>query len=127
MIVGGCACLCPDFSGIAATFSSVTAGTGSPSATTDGVALPGSIAASLTMDGVEVAAPSTTMDEACAKPLVVRRPITTAPRAIPGKGRNSFPFAIASKQDIRITTTLRPPTGNPHPSVGELMPTCAET
>ncbi|WP_192385247.1 hypothetical protein [Mesorhizobium silamurunense] len=111
MIVGACACLCPDFSGIAATFSSVTAGTGSSSAP-DGVeaseTLPGSIAASLTTDGVEVGTPGTTMDEACAKPVVAKSPIPTAPRAIPGKMRNGFPSAIASKQSIRITITPEP-------------------
>ena len=90
MIIGACWCL--DFSGIAATFSSVTAGIGSPSAIIDGVeaadSLAGSIAFSLITEGVEVEGPTTTIDEACAAPLIARRlipndpskRITTAPK-----------------------------------------------
>ncbi|KUM26568.1 hypothetical protein AU467_20745 [Mesorhizobium loti] len=67
----------------------MTAGIGSPSATTDGVEaaeiLPGSIAANLMTDGVEVETPGTTMEEACAKPVVAKNPMPTAARAIPGK------------------------------------------
>lgn len=111
MIIG--ACWCPDFSGIAATFSSVTAGIGSPSAIIDGVeaadSLAGSIAFSLMTEGVEVETPSTTIDEACATPCIAKRPIPNAP----------------SK---RITRTPQPATtSNPHLRAGELKPACAET
>ena len=81
MIIG--ACWCPDFSGMAATFSSVTAGIGSPSAIIDGVeaadSLVGSIAFSLMTEGVEVEGPTTTIDEACAAPLIAKRLIPNAP------------------------------------------------
>ncbi|TIT73040.1 MAG: hypothetical protein E5W56_19835 [Mesorhizobium sp.] len=69
--------------------------------------LPGSIEGSLTTDGVEVATPSTTMDEACAKPVIAKSPIPTAASAIPGKMRDGRPFGFASKQSIRITITPR--------------------
>ena len=111
MIIG--ACRCPDFWGIAATFSSVTAGIGSPSAIIDGVeaadSLVGSIAFSLMTDGVEVEGPTTMIDEACAAPFIAKRLIPNAP----------------SK---RITKTPKPATtSNPHLRAGTLKPACAET
>ncbi|WP_156913284.1 hypothetical protein [Mesorhizobium sp. WSM3224] len=111
MIIG--AGWCPDFAGIAATFSSVTAGIGSPSAIIDGVdaadSLAGSIAFTLINEGVEVETPSTTMDEACAAPFIAKRPIPNAP----------------SK---RIMRTPQPATtSSPHLRAGELKPACAET
>jgi hypothetical protein len=93
MIIG--ACWRPDFSGIAATFSSVTAGMGSPSAIIDGVeatdSLAGSIAFSRMTEGVEVEGPTTTIEEAYAALFIARRLIPNAP----------------SK---RITTTPKPAT-----------------
>ena len=81
MIIG--ACWCPDFSGIAATFSSVTAGIGSPSAITDGVKAADSSAGSIALrwmtEGVEVDGPTTTIDEACAAPCIAKRLMLNAP------------------------------------------------
>lgn len=83
MIIGLCMKSCLGWLGIAATFSLLTSGAGSPSATIDGVEeLPapftGSGASSLMTDGVEDGAPGTTKDEACAVPAARVRP--SAPR-----------------------------------------------
>ncbi|TIV25889.1 MAG: hypothetical protein E5V90_25415 [Mesorhizobium sp.] len=68
----------------------------------------GSIASSLTTEGVEVETPSTTIDDACAAPFIARRQMPKAP----------------SK---RITKTPQPVTTGPHLKAGKLKPACGET
>jgi hypothetical protein len=111
MIIG--ACWCPDFSGIAATFSSVTAGIGSPNAITDGVEAADSSAGSIALrwmtEGVEVDGPTTTIDEACAALCIAKRLIPNAP----------------SKRITRNSQARNQ--NNPHLRAGTLKPACAET